>query len=119
MRQILIGAQQAWVNALKSQIEKALLRIDELSPQEADTVLSLLPGAEYRFISAGDLAITDKGDLMTVLGYSEDWIEWNSIKSQLDKDQSEFEEKTLRKHALTPELVNEKQKVIGLFYDPE
>ena len=56
---------------------------------------------------------------MTVLGYSENWIEWNSIKSQLDKDSSKFEEKTLKKHALTPELISDKQKVIGLFYDPE
>jgi hypothetical protein len=82
-------------------------------------VLSLLPGGEYRFISAGDLALTDKGDLMTVLGYSENWIEWNSIRSELDKDSSNFEDKTLKKHVLTPELVSDKQKVIGLFYDPE
>jgi hypothetical protein len=45
-----------------------------LTPYEADTLLSLLPGAEFKFLCPGDLAVTDRGDKLNIIGFSESWI---------------------------------------------
>jgi hypothetical protein len=50
------------------------MKLNTLPQHEADAILSLLPGAEFKFLCPGDLAITDRGDKMNIIGFSESWI---------------------------------------------
>jgi len=72
-------------------------------------VFSLLLGGEFAPITAGDQAITDAGDNVTVLGYSENWLQPAELQKQLS-DSGEL--KALK---MVPEFSNEKQKAIALF----
>jgi hypothetical protein len=66
-------AGACWSRALKEEITKALIGIETLPIDEADAILSLLPGGEYGGVTAGDHALTSKDQLVTVLGYSTSW----------------------------------------------
>lgn len=55
---------------MTEEIAKALGNIETLPIDEADAILSLLPGGEYGGITAGDHALTNKDQVVTVLGYS-------------------------------------------------
>ena len=102
---------------MKEEITSALLKIDKMAPEEADCILSMLTGGEYGVITAGDMAITDKGDYVTVLGYSENWLTASALEKLLKDKSSEEVSKALQKVNLSFEFINEKQVAIAIFYD--
>ena len=71
---------------MKTVLSDALIRIDDLPIEEADTILSLIPGGEYGMITAGDMALTNKGDQVVVLGYCEDWIKAQELEKKAKDD---------------------------------
>ena len=69
------GKGDFWSRVLKEETTKALLNIGNLRLDEADAILSLLPGGEYGGVTAGHQALTSKNQIVTVLGYSSSWKE--------------------------------------------
>lgn len=69
------GKGDFWSKVLKEETTKALLNIESLRLDEADAILSLLPGGEYGGVTAGHQALTSKNQVVTVLGYSSSWKE--------------------------------------------
>jgi hypothetical protein len=67
------GVGACWSRALKEEIAKALKSIETLPVDEADGILSLMPGGEFGGITAGGHALTNKDQVVTVLGYSTSW----------------------------------------------
>lgn len=63
-------------------------------------------GADFKRISTGDAVITSSGQTITVLGYSSDPMEVNDAEKEL-----------VYKQHVTQHFENEKQSLIGLFYD--
>ena len=53
--------------------------------------------------------MTDNGDKVTVLGYSENWLDFNEVKDFVEKKDK------LDTLKLTPEFLNQNQKAIALF----
>lgn len=100
---------EKWVTIIKEETVKALKNIKELSAEESDVVFSLLQGGEYATITAGDQATTDQGDNVTVLGYSENWVQSSDLQKHIDKDGD------LKALKLSLEFSVEKQKAIALF----
>jgi hypothetical protein len=106
-------AQDQWAQLLTKETTAALLTIDKLKMDEADVVLSLVPGGEFGAITAGDPALTSNDETVTILGYSSTWTptEQLSGKSKADVDA------IIAKLRLYPELSGPKQKAVALFFD--
>jgi hypothetical protein len=83
LRDVMSGGTSQWASAINSELKKALLNLKALTSSESDIVVGLLPGGEYKALVAGDLAVTDKGDSMTVLGYSENWIDNGAVQTDV------------------------------------
>jgi hypothetical protein len=98
-----------WQKIIREETVKALKNLKALSPEESDVVFSLLSGGEYAPITAGDQAVTDAGDNVTVLGYSENWLQASELQKLL---QGSDDLKALK---MVPEFSNDKQKAIALF----
>jgi hypothetical protein len=81
-------------------------KLDTLSAAEEDALFAIQVGADFTRISIGNPAITNQKQLIIVLGYSETDIT------------GEISAENLSKHSLSYEQQNEKQNLVGLFYDP-
>lgn len=68
-----------WVKIIQDETEGALKQMSSLSAQESDVVMSLIQGGEFQVITAGDQALTEQGDNVTVLGYSAVWKEFSDL----------------------------------------
>jgi hypothetical protein len=94
----------------KTEIRQALIagftKLDTLSAAEEDALFAIQVGADFTRISIGNPAITNQKQLIIVLGYSETDIT------------GEISAENLSKHSLSYEQQNEKQNLVGLFYDP-
>jgi hypothetical protein len=60
---------------LTQEINLALAELETLSPCESEVILSLLPGGECNVITAGDIAISSSGDFVTIIGFTDCWID--------------------------------------------
>lgn len=102
-----------WSELLTDEIKKSLSNIDNLPLDEADAIFSLLPGGEYGGLTSGDQALTNKNEIVTLIGYSS---QWEPIEVLCRKDSDELE-KLLKKLRISAEFTDKKQKAIALFYD--
>ena len=109
------GKGDFWSKVLKEETTKALLNIGNLRLDEADAILSLLPGGEYGGVTAGHPALTSKNEVVTVLGYSSTWKAATSL-FPAGQGASEYN-KTLKKLNMSPEFGDPKQMAVALFYD--
>ena len=82
---VLTTIENHWQGEIQTQVKEGLMKLSSLPQYEADTILSLLPGAEFKFLQPGDLAITDRGDKMNIIGYSETWINQSDIERELEE----------------------------------
>lgn len=95
-----------WSKALKEETTNALLSLESLPVEEADAILSLLPGGEYGGVTAGDPAMTSKDELVTVLGYSATWKPAQEL-IRAGRGSDEYE-KTLQRLKISPEFTDPK-----------
>ena len=109
------GKGDFWSKVLKEETTKALLNIGNLRVDEADAILSLLPGGEYGGVTAGHPALTSKNEHVTVLGYSSTWKAATSLFPS-GQGASEYN-KTLKQLKMSPEFGDPKQMAVALFYD--
>jgi hypothetical protein len=107
-----------WTSIMKTTLSSALTKLVDLPIEESDTILSLIPGGEYGMITAGDMAVTNKGDQVVVLGYSEDWIKAQELEKKA-KDNWDSLKANLMKMKLSSEFTSAKQMAICLFYNPD
>lgn len=108
-----------WVNTIQEETVTALKRLESLSAAESDCVMSLIQGAEFSVITAGDLATTEQGDNVTVLGFSDVWKDFAELSSEWTKlGKDDFKNKILNKLQLRPIFTDANQKVVALFNHP-
>jgi len=84
------GKSEFWSKAIQEELKSSLMKIETLSNEESDALLSLLPGGEFNSLTAGDIAITNKGDFVTLLGYTSNWIELSKIDTLIRQDKDKF-----------------------------
>lgn len=86
--------------------KESLLNAEKLTEAEIDTIFGMQVGAEFQRVSIGTRVTTSQDQLLTVLGYTE------------KKVAGELSEADLKDHKLSQYYSNEKQRIVGLFYDP-
>lgn len=98
---------------MNEEFTNALVNLDTLPLDEADTILSIL-GGEQRGLIAGDRAITSTGQTVTILGYSSTWKTADLSFSDIPKAEIN---KKLKKLKISKELSDSDQMAVALFYE--
>jgi len=95
-----------WQRVISKELKRMLLQIQTATDAEIDAIMSLMQESAFKRISAGSLARTNQMQLITVLGFSDKQI---SSSMQIDD---------IKKLKLSPEFENDKQKLVGLYFNP-
>ena len=77
----------------------------------------MIPGADFTRVSAGCLAVSDSGQLMTVLGYKKNAKKEKVTNSDDEEVEKEVEEDITKGLSLTPNFAQTDSKIWGLYYD--
>jgi len=81
------------------------LKIQELPIVDVDVFMGMFMGADFLRVSVGTQGVTSKNQLVTILGYSSSTMT------------GELSDEELKKHSMSQEFTDVKQRLIGLFYD--
>jgi len=92
---------------LLKEINGVLQQFGSLSHEESEVILCLLPGGEGNVITAGDTAISSSGDYVTILGFTDCWIEPAKIQKMINDESESDLAKKLNK-SLSLEFTSEK-----------
>jgi hypothetical protein len=98
---------------MNEEFTNALVNLETLPLDEADTILSIL-GGDQRGLIAGDRAMTSTGQTVTVLGYSSSWKTADLSFADLSKSEINKKLKTLK---ISKELIDSDQMAVTLFYE--